>query len=71
MSNEKQPGSEDRPGQQGGNFANDRQRASEAGKKGGQSSRTGSGQADQSGSGRSQQGGSQNNEVDESDSNAE
>jgi hypothetical protein len=71
MSNDKQSGSfEDKSKQQGGsgNFANDPQRASEAGKKGGQASHGGgSGQSSQSGSGRSQQGGGQRDETDDSD----
>jgi general stress protein YciG len=59
MANDKQSGSADQSKQPGGsgNFANDPQRASEAGKKGGQHSNGGgSDQANQSGSGRSQQG---------------
>lgn len=70
MANDKQSGSfEDKSKQQGGsgNFANDPQKASEAGKKGGQSSHGGSsGQSNQSGSGRSQQGGVQNDVSDDS-----
>jgi uncharacterized protein len=60
MANDKQSGgSDDQSKQPGGsgNFANDRERASEAGKKGGQQSHgSGSTQTNQSGSGRSQQG---------------
>ena len=59
MSNEKQSGGKDEQSKQrggSGNFADDPQRASEAGKKGGQHSHGGTGQASQSGSGRSQQG---------------
>jgi general stress protein YciG len=59
MASEKQSGSNaDKAKQQGGsgNFADDPQRASEAGKKGGQHSHGGaSGQSNQSGSGRAQQ----------------
>lgn len=60
MANDKQSGSNDGRSKQpsgSGNFADDPQRANEAGKKGGQHSHGGgSGQANQSGSGRSQQG---------------
>jgi hypothetical protein len=58
MANDKQSGgTDDSSKQPGGNFANDPQRASEAGKKGGQHSQGGgSTQTNQSGSGRSQQG---------------
>lgn len=45
MANEKQTGGSDRGGS--GNFANDPQRASEAGKKGGSHSHSGSSQQDQ------------------------
>jgi uncharacterized protein len=57
MANDKHGGGKDQSKQAGssGNFANDPERASEAGKKGGQHSHGGSGQANQSGSGRSQQ----------------
>ena len=49
-----------------GNFANDPQRASEVGKKGGQHSHGGSsGQANQAGSGRSQQGAVQSDDNDD------
>jgi general stress protein YciG len=69
MANDKQSGgNEDRSKQPGGsgNFANDSQRASEAGKKGGQLSHGGgSGQTDQSGSG-SQQGAVQSDDDDDS-----
>jgi general stress protein YciG len=69
MANDKPSGgSADQSKQQGGsgNFANDPQRASEAGKKGGQQSHGGgSGQANQSGSGRSQQGTVKSDDVDE------
>jgi general stress protein YciG len=69
MANDKPSGgSADQSKQQGGsgNFANDPQRASEAGKKGGQQSHGGgSGQANQSGSGRSQQGAVKSDDVDE------
>jgi uncharacterized protein len=71
MSNDKQSGSfEDKSKHQGGsgNFANDPQRASEAGKKGGQASHGGaSDQSSQSGSGRSQQGGGRRDDTDDSD----
>ena len=67
-----QGGNADQSKQPGGsgNFANDPERASEAGKKGGQHSHGGgSGQANQSGSGRSQQGAvqSDDDDLDESD----
>jgi general stress protein YciG len=69
MTNDKQSGGNaDQSKQQGGsgNFANDAQRASEVGKKGGQESRDGgSGQANQSGSGRSQQGAVKSDDVDD------
>jgi general stress protein YciG len=69
MANDKQSGGDaDQSKQQGGsgNFANDRERASEAGKKGGQQSHGGaSGQANQSGSGRSQQGAVKSDDVDD------
>jgi hypothetical protein len=69
MANDKPSGgSADQSKQQGGsgNFANDPQRASEAGKKGGQQSHGGgSGQANQSSSGRSQQGTVKSDDVDE------
>jgi uncharacterized protein len=67
MANDKQGGNDDQSKQQGGsgNFANDRERASEAGKKGGQSHGSGSGQANQSGSGRSQQGAVKSDDVDD------
>jgi uncharacterized protein len=69
MANDKQSGgTDDRSKQSGGtdNFANNRERASEAGKKGGQMSHGGgSGQAHQSGSGRSQQGAEQNDDADD------
>ena len=59
MANDKQSGGTEEQSKQpggSGNFANDRERASEAGKKGGQQSHGGgSGHASQSGSGRSQQ----------------
>jgi general stress protein YciG len=70
MSNQKQTGStEDKSKQTGGsgNFANDRERASEAGKKGGQHSHDGSSQVHQSGSGRSQQGGGNTDDANDSD----
>jgi general stress protein YciG len=70
MANEKQSGGTDELSKQpggSGNFANDRERASEAGKKGGQHSHGGgTGQANQSGSGRSQQGAVQSDDDDES-----
>jgi hypothetical protein len=70
MASEKQTGSSaDKSKQHGGsgNFANDPQKASEAGKKGGQHSHGGStGQSNQSGSGRSQQGSSQDDDSDDS-----
>jgi general stress protein YciG len=70
MANDKQSGGNaDQSKQQSGsgNFANDPQRASEAGKKGGQHSHGGgSGQANQSGSGRSQQGAVQSDDDDDS-----
>jgi len=70
MANDKQSGGVDDQSKQpggSGNFANDPQRASEAGKKGGQHSHGGaSGQADQSGSGRSQQGAVQSDDDDDS-----
>jgi uncharacterized protein len=69
MANDKQSGGNaDQSKQQGGsgNFANDRERASEAGKKGGQHSHGGaSGQSNQSGSGRSQQGAVKSDDVDD------
>lgn len=76
MGNEKQSGgSDDQSKQPGGsgNFANDRERASEAGKKGGQQSQGGggSGQANQSGSGRSQQGAVQTDDEDSKESGKE
>jgi hypothetical protein len=71
MTNEKQSGSSaDKSKQQSGsgNFASDPQRASEAGKKGGQHSHSGSsGQSNQSGAGRSQQGSMQEDDTDDSD----
>jgi general stress protein YciG len=71
MSGEKQSGgSADKSKQQGGagNFADDPQRASEAGKKGGQHSHGGgSGQSNQTGSGRSQQGSMQGDDTDDSE----
>ena len=74
MANEKQSGSNaDKSKQQGGsgNFADDPQRASEAGKKGGQHSHGGSsGQSNQSGSGRAQQGSTQDKDTGESDDKA-
>jgi hypothetical protein len=65
MANEQSGGNADKSKQQGGsgNFANDRQRASEAGKKGGQHSH--GGQSEQSGSGRSQQSPVQSDDADE------
>jgi uncharacterized protein len=70
MANDKQSGSNDGRSKQpsgSGNFADDPQRASEAGKKGGQHSHGGgSGQATQSGSGRSQQGAVQSDDDDDS-----
>ena len=70
MANDKQSGGNtDQSKQPGGsgNFANDPQRASEVGKKGGQHSHGGgSGQANQSGSGRSQQGAVQSDDDDDS-----
>jgi general stress protein YciG len=69
MANDKHGGGgKDQSKQPGGsgNFANDPERASEAGKKGGQHSHGGSGQANQSGSGRSQQGAVQSDDRDES-----
>lgn len=59
MANQNQGGGSGDQSQRGGlgNFANDPQRASEAGKKGGEHSHGGQRQQDQSGSGRSQQGG--------------
>ena len=70
MANDKQSGNADQSKQPGGsgNFANDPQRASEAGKKGGQQSHGGSasGQANQSGSGRSQQGAVRSDDQDDS-----
>jgi general stress protein YciG len=74
MGSEKQSGgSDDQSKQPGGsgNFANDRERASEAGKKGGQQSQGGSGQANQSGSGRSQQGAVQTDDEDSKESGKE
>jgi general stress protein YciG len=72
MANEKQTGGTDEQSKQpggSGNFANDRERASEAGKKGGQRSHgDGSGQASQSGSGRSQQGAVQSDDDDSNES---
>jgi general stress protein YciG len=69
MANDKSSGGNtDQSKQQGGsgNFANDPQRASEAGKKGGQQSHGGgTGQANQSGSGRSQQGAVKSDDGDE------
>jgi general stress protein YciG len=67
MANDKQSGGNDQSKQPGGsgNFANDPERASEAGKKGGQHSHAGSGQANQSGSGRSQQGAVQSDDGDD------
>jgi hypothetical protein len=58
MANQNQGGGSGDQSQRGGsgNFANDPQRASEAGKKGGEQSQGGQRQQDQSGSGRSQQG---------------
>jgi uncharacterized protein len=70
MASEKQSGSStDKSKQQGGsgNFADDPQRASEAGKKGGQHSHGGSGQSNQSGSGRSQQGSTQDDDSGDTD----
>jgi uncharacterized protein len=71
MASEKQGGGNaDKSKQQGGSgsFANDPQRASEAGKKGGQHSHGGgSGQSNQSGSGRSQQGSTSDDNMDDSD----
>jgi uncharacterized protein len=71
MASEKQSGSNaDKSKQQGGsgNFADDPQRASEAGKKGGQHSQGGSsGQSNQSGSGRSQHGSTQDGDTGDSD----
>ena len=66
MANEQSGGNSDKSKQQGGsgNFANDPQRASEAGKKGGQHSH--GGQSEQSGSGRSQQSAVQSDDADES-----
>jgi hypothetical protein len=66
MANEQSGGGADKSKQQGGsgNFANDPQRASEAGKKGGQHSH--GGQSEQSGSGRSQQSAVQSDDADES-----
>jgi uncharacterized protein len=46
-------------------FANDPQRASEAGKKGGRHSHRGAAEANQSGSGRSQQGAVKGNNADD------
>jgi uncharacterized protein len=69
MANDKQSGNADQSKQQGGsgNFANDPQRASEAGKKGGEHSHGGgSDQANQSGSGRSQQGAVKSDDGDDS-----
>jgi uncharacterized protein len=71
MSNDKQQsGGKDGQSRQtggSGNFANDPQRASEAGKKGGQHSHDGdSKQANQSGSGRSQQGSVKSDSDDDS-----
>jgi general stress protein YciG len=70
MANEKQSGGNaDQSKQPGGsgNFANDPQRASEAGKKGGQQSLGGgSGQMNQSGSGRSPQGAVQSDDDNDS-----
>lgn len=75
MGNEKQSGgSDDQSKQPGGsgNFANDRERASEAGKKGGQQSQGGgSGQVNQSGTGRSQQGAVQTDDEDSKESGRE
>lgn len=70
MTNEKQSGGNaDQSKKSGsGNFANDPQRASEAGKKGGEHSHGtgGSSQTSQSGSGRSQQGAVKSDDDDES-----
>jgi general stress protein YciG len=68
MSNDKQrSGADEKAKQNSGNFAQDPQRASEAGRKGGQHSHGGSGQANQSGSGRSQEGAVQSDETDDSE----
>ena len=59
MGNQNQGGESGDQSQRGGsgNFANDRERASEAGKKGGEQSHGGQRQQEQPGSGRSQSGG--------------
>jgi hypothetical protein len=66
MANDQSGGNADKSKQQGGsgNFANDPQRASEAGKKGGQHSH--GGQSEQSGSGRSQQSAVESDDTDDS-----
>lgn len=66
--NQQSGGSDDQSKQPGGsgNFANDHEHASEAGKKGGQMSH--GGQASQSGSGRSQQGAVRSDDRDDVDS---
>jgi general stress protein YciG len=72
MGNDEQSGgSDDQSKQPGGsaNFANDRERASEAGRKGGQQSQGGGpGQSNQSDSGRSQQGAVQGDAEDSKES---